>query len=111
MAKAKYYLLTCESLGGEEAERIGLVSLCVEDDAPHIHIDACDCQRFALPAEADKQVLAMDEQEDEDFDLLGDDHPEVPPEGAPQLPLVEEEPRQAINEGKPKRHPSNPTKE
>ena len=31
MAKAKYYLLTCESLTGEEAERIGLVSLCVED--------------------------------------------------------------------------------
>jgi enoyl-CoA hydratase len=32
MAKAKYYLLTCEPLSGEEAERIGLVSLCVEDD-------------------------------------------------------------------------------
>jgi enoyl-CoA hydratase len=32
MAKAKYYLLTCEPLGGEEAERIGLVSLCVPDD-------------------------------------------------------------------------------
>src|SRR5271169_4192220 len=32
MAKAKYYLLTCETLRGEEAERIGLVSLCVEDD-------------------------------------------------------------------------------
>jgi len=32
MAKAKYYLLTCEPLGGEEAERIGLISLCVEDD-------------------------------------------------------------------------------
>ena len=31
MAKSKYYLLTCERLGGEEAERIGLVSLCVED--------------------------------------------------------------------------------
>jgi len=31
MAKAKYYLLTCRSLTGEEAERIGLVSLCVED--------------------------------------------------------------------------------
>jgi len=31
MAKAKYYLLTCESLSGEEAERIGLVSMCVED--------------------------------------------------------------------------------
>ncbi len=27
MAKAKYYLLTCETLTGEEAERIGLVSL------------------------------------------------------------------------------------
>ena len=33
MAKAKYYLLTCEPLDGAEAERIGLVSLCVEDDA------------------------------------------------------------------------------
>ena len=32
MAKAKYYLLTCETLLGEEAERIGLVSMCVEDD-------------------------------------------------------------------------------
>jgi enoyl-CoA hydratase len=32
MAKAKYYLLTCVTLSGEEAERIGLVSLCVDDD-------------------------------------------------------------------------------
>jgi enoyl-CoA hydratase len=32
MAKAKYYLLTCETLLGEEAERIGLVSKCVDDD-------------------------------------------------------------------------------
>ena len=32
MAKAKYYLLTCEPLSGQEAERIGLVSLCVDDD-------------------------------------------------------------------------------
>jgi len=32
MAKAKYLLLMCEPVGGEEAERIGLVSLCVEDD-------------------------------------------------------------------------------
>lgn len=32
MAKAKYYLLTCDPLSGEEAERIGLVSLCVDDD-------------------------------------------------------------------------------
>jgi enoyl-CoA hydratase len=35
MAKAKYYLLTCETLTGQEAERIGLVSLCVEDDEVH----------------------------------------------------------------------------
>ena len=35
MAKAKYYLLTCETLSGEEAERIGLVSLCVEEDEVH----------------------------------------------------------------------------
>ncbi|MEM6463879.1 MAG: enoyl-CoA hydratase/isomerase family protein [Pseudomonadota bacterium] len=33
MAKAKYYLLTGKPLSGEEAERIGLVSLCVEDEA------------------------------------------------------------------------------
>jgi enoyl-CoA hydratase len=32
MAKAKYYLLTCEPLSGEEAERIGLVSTCVDDE-------------------------------------------------------------------------------
>ncbi|EUA88251.1 enoyl-CoA hydratase EchA15 [Mycobacterium ulcerans str. Harvey] len=32
MAKAKYYLLTCETLSGEEAERISLVSTCVDDD-------------------------------------------------------------------------------
>jgi enoyl-CoA hydratase len=35
MAKAKYYLLTCETLTGEEAERIGLVSLCAEDGEVH----------------------------------------------------------------------------
>lgn len=35
MAKAKYYLLTCETLTGEEAERIGLVSLCTDDDRVH----------------------------------------------------------------------------
>jgi enoyl-CoA hydratase len=31
MAKAKYYLLLCETLSGEEAERIGLISLAVDD--------------------------------------------------------------------------------
>jgi enoyl-CoA hydratase len=33
MAKAKYHLMLCEPLTGVEAERIGLVSLCVDDDA------------------------------------------------------------------------------
>jgi len=32
MAKAKYYLMTCKPVSGEEAERIGLVSMCVEDE-------------------------------------------------------------------------------
>ena len=32
MAKAKYHLLLCEPMNGEEAERCGLVSLCVEDE-------------------------------------------------------------------------------
>lgn len=32
MAKAKYHLLLCEPLTGEEAERIGLISMCVADD-------------------------------------------------------------------------------
>ena len=31
MAKAKYYLLLCESVTGDEAERIGLVSLAVNE--------------------------------------------------------------------------------
>lgn len=33
MAKAKYHLMTGEPITGEEAERIGLVSLCVDDDS------------------------------------------------------------------------------
>ncbi|MDX1613641.1 MAG: enoyl-CoA hydratase/isomerase family protein [Candidatus Promineifilaceae bacterium] len=32
MAKAKYYLLTSEFVSGREAERLGLVSLCVPDE-------------------------------------------------------------------------------
>lgn len=32
MAKAKYYLMTAEFIDGKEAERIGLVSLCVPQD-------------------------------------------------------------------------------
>ena len=32
MAKAKYYLLTCEFMDGTEAERLGLVSMVVPHD-------------------------------------------------------------------------------
>ena len=32
MAKAKYLLMLCEPVNGEDAEKYGLVSLCVEDD-------------------------------------------------------------------------------
>jgi enoyl-CoA hydratase len=35
LAKAKYHLLLSEPLSGEEAERIGLVSLCVDDERLH----------------------------------------------------------------------------
>ena len=35
MAKAKYYLLTCTPVSGEEAARIGLVSLAVDDAEVH----------------------------------------------------------------------------
>jgi enoyl-CoA hydratase len=35
MAKAKYHLLLNDTISGEEAERIGLVSLAVEDDATY----------------------------------------------------------------------------
>ena len=41
LAKAKYYLLLCDPVSGEEAERIGLISLAVEDadlDAKAIEI-------------------------------------------------------------------------
>src|SRR3954454_15696517 len=44
LAKAKYYLMTCKPLSGEEAERIGLVSLCVED---------ADLQKIALETARD----------------------------------------------------------
>ena len=31
MAKAKYHLLLCEPMSGEDAERMGLVALCVDE--------------------------------------------------------------------------------
>jgi enoyl-CoA hydratase len=36
MAKAKYHLLLCEPVDGVEAERLGLVSLCVPEDELHV---------------------------------------------------------------------------
>jgi enoyl-CoA hydratase len=52
MAKAKYYLLTCKVLTGEEAERIGLVSLCVDDDAVYETALGVARDLAALPASA-----------------------------------------------------------
>jgi enoyl-CoA hydratase len=52
MAKAKYHLLTCETLTGAEAERIGLVSLCVPDDEVHDRALAVATQLAAGPQTA-----------------------------------------------------------
>jgi enoyl-CoA hydratase len=52
MAKAKYYLLTCTPLTGEEAERIGLVSVCVEDDTVHDRAMQIARELADLPATA-----------------------------------------------------------
>lgn len=55
MAKAKYYLLLCDALSGVEAERIGLVSLCVpadelESTALDVSIRLADGPRTAIAA-------------------------------------------------------------
>ncbi|MGQ0847159.1 MAG: enoyl-CoA hydratase/isomerase family protein [Sporichthyaceae bacterium] len=52
MAKAKSYLLTCEPITGEEAESIGLVSLCVDDEIVHEKAlaVATDLANMAQPA-------------------------------------------------------------
>ena len=55
MAKAKYYLLTCDPLTGEEAERIGLVSLCVDDD--EVHDRALDVAVRLAGGLADRRAL------------------------------------------------------
>jgi len=60
MAKAKYYLLTCEPLTGEEAERIGLISLCVDDDrVEEVALDHAQRLRAGAPLALrwTKQVL------------------------------------------------------
>ena len=45
MAKAKYYLLLCETVTGEDAERIGLASLCVDDDKV-VEVARSVCERL-----------------------------------------------------------------
>ncbi|MUN41551.1 enoyl-CoA hydratase/isomerase family protein [Actinomadura litoris] len=52
LAKAKYYLLLNEVMTGEEAERIGLVSLCVEDAEVHERALEIAGRLAAGPAEA-----------------------------------------------------------
>ncbi|RIH86254.1 putative enoyl-CoA hydratase echA12 [Meiothermus luteus] len=51
LSKAKYYLLLNEPLSGEEAERIGLVSRCVEDE--QVYVEALSvAQRLAEGAQS-----------------------------------------------------------
>ncbi|MFG2088999.1 MULTISPECIES: enoyl-CoA hydratase/isomerase family protein [unclassified Spirillospora] len=52
LAKAKYYLLLNDVLTGEEAERIGLVSLCVDDAEVHERALEIAGRLAAGPAEA-----------------------------------------------------------
>ena len=50
MAKAKYYLMTADFIDGKEAERIGLVSLCVPADQLDGQGDGGRAQARARPA-------------------------------------------------------------
>ena len=52
MAKAKYHLLTSAPLSGEEAERIGLVSLCVDDDVVEARAGEIAARLAAGPLDA-----------------------------------------------------------
>ncbi len=52
LAKAKYYLMLNDVLTGEEAERIGLVSLCVDDGEVHDRALEIAGRLAAGPAEA-----------------------------------------------------------
>jgi enoyl-CoA hydratase len=51
MAKSKYYLMLCESVSGEEAERIGLVSLAV-DEADLLPRAAEVCRKLATGSQS-----------------------------------------------------------
>ncbi|PZG44750.1 enoyl-CoA hydratase [Spongiactinospora gelatinilytica] len=52
MAKAKYHLLLCEPVTGEQAERMGLVSLCADDEEVHERALAVAVRLAEGPAEA-----------------------------------------------------------
>ncbi len=57
MAKAKYYLLTCRDLSGAEAERIGLVSVCIDDtDGPEGVLDEATTIAFELTNGAQQAI-------------------------------------------------------
>lgn len=53
MAKAKYYLLLCDRLTGEEADRLGLVSLSVEDS----ELDATALKTAVRLAEGSQEAI------------------------------------------------------
>ncbi len=53
LAKAKYYLLLCETVRGAEAERMGLISLAVEDS----ELDAKSVEMAARLAEGAQSAI------------------------------------------------------
>ncbi len=56
MAKSKYHLLTATALSGEEAERNGLVALCVDDEELHDRALKVAQRLAALPGDAASQT-------------------------------------------------------
>ena len=68
MAKAKYYLLTCETLLGAEAERIGLITEAVEDDALGMPRAVAVASRLAEGAQT---AIRVDEIRDEQLAASG----------------------------------------
>ncbi len=57
LAKAKYYLLLCDAVSGAEAERIGLVSLAVDD----AELDAKALEVATRLAEGAQSAIPLDE--------------------------------------------------
>ena len=55
LSKAKYYLMTCDELSGEEAERIGLITFAVEDD----ELDSRSMEIAVKLAEGPRDAIRM----------------------------------------------------